>query len=118
MIRRTRDFLRRFRRDEDGSSLLYKIENSVVTGFQLATAAGPLCEEPVWGVAFVVERIELAEDADSDENYGPLTGQVISIMKTACRQAFLARQVRLVEAIYDCSVQCSAEQLGKCYSVI
>lgn len=31
------------------------VESGVVAGFQLATAAGPLCDEPMWGVAFEVE---------------------------------------------------------------
>lgn len=30
------------------------VEAGVSTGFQLATAAGPLCDEPMWGVAFEV----------------------------------------------------------------
>lgn len=30
-------------------------DNSIVSGFQLATLAGPLCEEPMMGVCFVVE---------------------------------------------------------------
>lgn len=31
-------------------------DNSVVSGFQLASLAGPLCEEPLMGVCFVVEK--------------------------------------------------------------
>lgn len=31
-------------------------DNSIVSGFQLATLAGPLCEEPLMGVCFVVEN--------------------------------------------------------------
>lgn len=30
------------------------VEAGVAAGFQLATAAGPLCDEPMWGVAFEV----------------------------------------------------------------
>lgn len=35
--------------------MLTKYENSFVNGFQIATLAGPLCEEPMMGVCFVVE---------------------------------------------------------------
>lgn len=37
------------------NELLTKYENSFVNGFQIATLAGPLCEEPMTGVCFVVE---------------------------------------------------------------
>ena len=44
-------------------------EASVETGFQLATAAGPLCAEPMSGVAFILEEFALSlEDADSKTN--------------------------------------------------
>lgn len=104
---------------EEGSEI-HKIENSIITGFQLATAAGPLCDEPVWGVGYIVESVSISIEAQADdfvERFGPLTGQSISIMKAACTRAFLSCPVRLVEAIYSCSVQCPSEQLGKCYSV-
>ncbi|RHY29758.1 hypothetical protein DYB32_004869 [Aphanomyces invadans] len=96
-----------------------KFESSLITGFQLATASGPLCDEPVWGVAFVVEDVVLTptEDASAPAIYGPLSGQVISTMKSGCRNAFIQQPVRLVEAMYLCTVQCHAEQLGKLYSV-
>ena len=31
-------------------------DNSIVSGFQLATLAGPLCQEPLMGVCFVIEN--------------------------------------------------------------
>ncbi|KAG7468102.1 hypothetical protein MATL_G00139260 [Megalops atlanticus] len=34
-------------------------DNSVVSGFQLATLAGPMCEEPLMGVCFSVERWDM-----------------------------------------------------------
>lgn len=38
-------------------------DNSIVSGFQLATLAGPLCEEPLMGVCFVIENwISLEQD--------------------------------------------------------
>ena len=32
----------------------------IVAGFQLASAAGPLCDEPLWGIAFEV-RLSLSD---------------------------------------------------------
>ena len=34
--------------------LRHSVESGITAGFQLATAAGPLCDEPMWGVAFEV----------------------------------------------------------------
>lgn len=35
---------------------LRNFDNSIVSGFQMATLAGPLCEEPLRGVAFLVQE--------------------------------------------------------------
>ncbi len=97
--------------------MIHKLENAIVTGFQLATTGGPLCEEPVWGVGFVLEDVILHEVTMNVES-GPLTGQMISNMKTTCRIALIKQSVRLVEAMYDCTVQCPSDQLGKLYAVL
>lgn len=41
-------------------------DNSVINGFLLATSAGPLCEEPLMGVCFVIENISI--DYGEDES--------------------------------------------------
>ncbi|EQC40496.1 hypothetical protein SDRG_02387 [Saprolegnia diclina VS20] len=95
-----------------------KLESLLVSGFQLATAAGPLCDEPAWMVAFIVDDIVLTPvDDGAEAAYGPLSGLVISGMKSRCRSAFVHAPVRLVKAMYKCTVQCQSEQLGKLYSV-
>ncbi len=117
---------------EEAKNVFQRLENSILTGFQASTAAGPMCDEPMWGVAFILESIEnLNEDAEEEskakeeseeaakvDSYGPVTGQLISTMKRACTEAFLLRSSRLVEAIYLCTLQCPSEQLGKAYSVL
>jgi ribosome assembly protein 1 len=40
---------------------LREFENNIVFGFNLATAKGPLCEEPVQGVAFFLENFQLMD---------------------------------------------------------
>jgi ribosome assembly protein 1 len=50
--------------------------------------------------------------------YGPLSGQIISTMKRTCRESFSKSSRRLVEAVFECNMQCTAEQLGKLYSVL
>ncbi|KAG2443951.1 hypothetical protein HXX76_002290 [Chlamydomonas incerta] len=44
--------------------LVSTVESGVVAGFQLATSSGPLCEEPLWGVAFELE-VQLQQPASS-----------------------------------------------------
>ncbi|XP_063782012.1 elongation factor-like GTPase 1 [Pseudophryne corroboree] len=49
------------------------VENSIVSGFQLVTLAGPMCEEPMMGVCFIVEKLDVSksvilERQDSAEN--------------------------------------------------
>lgn len=164
-------------------NVLSSLRASLVQGFQLATAAGPLCGEPMWGVAFVIEDITLtlagaapasaaaaassaAAEAEAGAGAGvgaaeataPVSspsaastaasvrsgtgptgapssssssaavtissGQLISVMRDACRTAFQAGEARLVEAYFKCELQCSGgrggggEQLGKCYGVL
>ena len=35
----------------------HSVEAGIVQGFQLATAAGPLCDEPMWGLVFQVRHL-------------------------------------------------------------
>jgi len=43
------------------AAALRDFDNSIVSGFQLATLAGPMCEEPLMGVCFSVERWDLQQ---------------------------------------------------------
>ncbi|KAL3681346.1 hypothetical protein R1sor_024302 [Riccia sorocarpa] len=127
---------------EDEHSPLFKevksLESSVIAGFQLATAQGPLCEEPVWGLAFTVEVFVNTRErvtADSAESFptgvdaaalpagiesygGALSGQIISGVKDACRSAILSKNPRLVEALYFCEISTTADYLGQVYAVL
>ncbi|XP_075235749.1 elongation factor-like GTPase 1 [Lycorma delicatula] len=102
-------------------SSLLEYDNSFVNGFQLATLAGPLCEEPLMGVAFIVEDWVVdtqVESSQSSAPYGPLSGQIMSVVKDACRKAFQAQPQRLMAAMYSCSIQVNAEVLGKLYALL
>ncbi|KAM4084065.1 hypothetical protein ACB094_08G103700 [Castanea mollissima] len=104
------------------------LESSVVTGFQLATASGPLCDEPMWGLAFVVEAyispfMGQANESETShqqqaEQYGIFTGQVITAVKDACRAIVLQKKSRLVEAMYFCELNTPPEYLGPMYAVL
>ncbi|KAJ3019320.1 UNVERIFIED_CONTAM: Cytoplasmic GTPase/eEF2-like protein (ribosomal biogenesis) [Siphonaria sp. JEL0065] len=93
-------------------------EGSIGIGFQLAMLAGPLCNEPMMGVAIFLESFELnAENADNRQ-LGLLPGQVMASMRESCRQAFLKWSPRLALAMYSCDLQAPSEVLGKVYAVL
>ena len=99
-------------------------DTSFVTGFQMATKAGPLCEEPMMGVCFVVEDWNLAPTTNTspgEENTRTVnisSGQIISLSKDNLRKAFEQQCQRLVCAMYSCVISVTSEVVGKMYSVI
>ena len=118
-------------RDADPAGLsegaLRSIESGVAAGFQMAASAGPLCEDPLWGVAFELEVALVASDAGGEhcaapssagdpdfleDVYGPLQGQVMTCAAAACRRAVEQAGVRLVEAQYLVQVATSTQALA------
>lgn len=53
----------------------YDLENSFVNGFQLATAAGPLCEEPMQGVCFIIKEWHQEDTFDITQAHSPISGK-------------------------------------------
>jgi len=126
---------------------LYEFDNSIVSGFQLATLSGPLCEEPLHGVGVVIRDWSYTSDqpappedpqtstqtsthtntqtstqtstsSQAPSTYGPFSGQLISAMKEGCRRAFLLQPARLMAAMYTSHILATADVLGKVYSVL
>ncbi|KAL6428375.1 hypothetical protein ACFW04_008571 [Cataglyphis niger] len=98
----------------DDSRTIY--DSSIVNGFQLATLAGPLCEEPMMGVCFLLKKWEIFDAPQSDsggQSQGHLGVQLMSACKEACRKIFRLRHPRLMTATYSCSVLVNADVLGK-----
>lgn len=49
--------------------------SSFINGFQLATAAGPLCEEPMQGVCFAILEWKVENETELNSNvFGPFSG--------------------------------------------
>jgi ribosome assembly protein 1 len=110
-------------------SLLYQSQSSILTGFQLATESGPICSEPLMGVAFIIESFEFigipevinCEDSKAEMRSKIVMstcGQLISCVKEACHRAFLFYSPRLLVSMYSCDIQTSAEMLGRVYSAL
>ncbi|VDI73619.1 ribosome assembly protein 1 [Mytilus galloprovincialis] len=54
--------------ESEGNGELWDLDNSFVSGFQIATLSGPLCEEPMRGVCFVIEKWEMMNDTDKSKD--------------------------------------------------
>ena len=95
-----------------------ELDSGFINGFQLATIAGPLCDEPLMGVAFIVEDWTIDKTISDSGTYGPLSGQIVSLSKECCKKAFQLQPQRLMAAMYTCDIQAKAEILGKLYGVL
>ncbi|XP_022107029.1 elongation factor-like GTPase 1 [Acanthaster planci] len=56
--------------EKDRAGEIRDFDSSVVSGFQLATFAGPLCEEPMMGVCIIIENWTMEEHSNSDRFFG------------------------------------------------
>ncbi|KAL1864401.1 hypothetical protein VTK73DRAFT_5900 [Phialemonium thermophilum] len=95
--------------------------DKIVYGFQLATAQGPLCHEPVQGIAVFVEDIAVSaadDEASARDRVGRLTGEVIKTVQQSIHKGFLDWSPRLMLAMYSCEIQASTEVLGRVYDVL
>ncbi|RMD41976.1 hypothetical protein DV735_g3167, partial [Chaetothyriales sp. CBS 134920] len=87
--------------------------DTIVYAFQLATAQGPLCREPMQGVAVFLHSI------DGNSNTGRLTGEVINSVREAIRNGFLDwGSARIMLAMYGCRIQVRPDVLGRVYAVL
>lgn len=90
--------------------------------FQLATAQGPLCAEPIQGIAVVLEECSIIEGSEGEERKAEhsarLTGEVMKSVRESIRQGFLDWSPRLLMAMYSCEIQASTEVLGRVYGVV
>ena len=98
------------------------IAQSINSGFQLVCNNGPLCHEPMYGVAFIVTDIVCSEWDSTTSNmtdiHGPISGQVMATLKKAFYEAFLGQSPRLVEPMYKMFIQGTSDVLGGIYDVI
>ncbi|KAF8270813.1 P-loop containing nucleoside triphosphate hydrolase protein [Lactarius quietus] len=97
-------------------------DGHIETGFRIATLHGPLCAEPVEGMVFFVETVEIDEqgiEKETEQNrLSQITGSLISAVKEGCRNGLLDWSPRLKLAMYSCDIQASTDVLGKVYGVV
>ncbi|KPA79731.1 elongation factor 2-like protein [Leptomonas pyrrhocoris] len=91
-------------------AMLWEWKESIVAGFQAACESGPMAQEPLHGLAFVVT--DLSVDADA----GISGGMVLPCVRDACRATMELYPRRLVEPVYECTVYSSGMTQGKIYA--
>ncbi|KAG6301082.1 hypothetical protein E4U09_005895 [Claviceps aff. purpurea] len=97
------------------------LADKIVHAFQLAMAQGPLCHEPVQGVAVTLEDIALDltdDDTPAPDKLSRLTSEIIKTFQTSLRSAFLDWSPRLMLAMYSVEIQAATEVLGRVYDVL
>ena len=93
--------------------------DKIAYAFQLSTHQGPLCNEPMQGVAVFLESVTCnVSDEEASQSMGRLTGEIIRTVRDSIRSGFLDWSPRIMLAMYSCEIQASAEVLGRVYSVI
>lgn len=88
-------------------------------GLNMAVQSGPLCEESVQGVCFLVQEYKLdTAELASNETYGPMSGQIMSTVKEVCKRAMQNQPLRLVGPMYSCNIFADTNILNKLYAVL
>ncbi|RFU75863.1 elongation factor 2 [Trichoderma arundinaceum] len=98
-----------------------QLSDKITYAFQLGTAQGPLCNEPMQGVAVFIEDVSLnlsEDDTSARDKLSRLTGEVIKAFQSSLRAAFLDWSPRLMLAMYTVEIQTSTEVLGRVYDVL
>ncbi|KAJ2934588.1 hypothetical protein H1R20_g2507, partial [Candolleomyces eurysporus] len=107
---------------DESDRAIRDFDNHIETGFQLATFQGPLCAEPVEGLAYFVEQVEVDREGlerEVEQNRtAQVTGSIITSVRDACRNGLLDWSPRLMLAMYTCDIQALTDVLGKVYAVV
>lgn len=102
---------------DQATSATQSFSETITYAFQLAAAQGPLCREPMQGVAVFLEEIDPPPGVEPAES-GRLTGELITAVRETIRSAFLDWSPRILLAMYSCTIQATPEVLGRVYSVL
>lgn len=112
--------------------------DTISYAFQLAVSQGPLCREPIQGVAVSLESIiyspqptshsgtpgtstpaeDLPNVGNDNTASGRLTGEIITSVRSTILSAFLDWSPRILLALYLCTIQSTTEAIGRVYDVL
>lgn len=99
---------------ENARSPLRSFDESFETAFQLTTLRGPLCNEPVVGMAYFVEGLHINEQGEgsaesAQSKISQAIGGLISSANDSFKQGLLDWSPRLLLAMYSCDIQASSK---------
>lgn len=114
---------------EGAGPSLSSFSDKAAHAFQLATAQGPMCHEPVQGIAVFLESITVKPPSAATDDHdtsaintrdatGRLTGETIKTVIGLIHRGFMDWSPRLNLAMYTCEISCTADVLGRVYSVL
>jgi small GTP-binding protein len=134
---RIRDAFRRIwgrRLDSNGAfgteTLPAAVLRALVSAFQVVSAAGPLAEEPLQGVCFIVhaadgdQALPVTQTANTttatmlNRSAAAPAAALISQLTEALKRAVLAANPRLAEPLFQTEIQCSSNALGRVHTVL
>ncbi|WPT16578.1 Elongation factor-like GTPase 1 [Picochlorum sp. SENEW3] len=107
-------------------SAIHAIISGISAGFQMASASGPLCDEPLRGILVNIQ-VKLCFSQSStgtatlplqEDVFGPFNGQVSAVVKQGIRRCMLENSPRIVEAHFLCEISTSSEGLAAVYAVL
>lgn len=82
--------------------------DKIAYAFQLATGAGPLCQEPIQGIAVFLEELSVQANTGDELDLGRLTGESIKLVREGITQGFLDWSPRVMLAMYSCEIQATS----------
>ncbi|EPY26171.1 elongation factor 2 [Angomonas deanei] len=95
---------------EAHASTLSEWKEAVVAGFQAAAESGPMAQEPLYGMAFIITELLI------DSQAGLSGGMILPCVRDACRAAMELHPRRLVEPVYECTVYSAGNTQGRIYA--
>jgi ribosome assembly protein 1 len=100
----------------NGTASASNLSNKIIYAFQLASFQGPLCNEPIQGVAVFLESITVS--GDEDLSSGRVTSEILRMVRSAISTGFLDWSPRILLAMYSVEITTNTEALGRVYQVL
>ncbi|KAJ6241086.1 u5 small nuclear ribonucleoprotein component [Anaeramoeba flamelloides] len=98
---------------ETDQDILNEIKDPVIQGFSWACSEGPLCEEPIRDVKFLLQRAELDENQAYRSNV-----QIIPTIRRVVHSSFLRATPKMMEPIWLVEIIGSSDALSAGLNVI
>lgn len=115
-----------------------EMEKGIISGFQLGTRAGPLCEEPMQGVCIFVDMVKVPDedytgqegsiepllhgmqglDKKREAESSNISGLIIGSMRECVRLSVMNGNARLMEGMLHVDISVPKDVLGKAYTVL